>query len=782
MALSSSFSKAFGPQNRYKLLIEWKADQDISGNKSTITAKAYLDTEKYGTMYASAQKTGSISIAGQSGGISKTGISNDGNEKTYLDEITKTVTHDSDGSKSLTISAYFDFEVSLSGQWIGRVTASDNITLNTIPRASSLSAGQNFTAGGNISASVSRASSKFRHELEYYVKTEAGDWDWILQIPLTASQTSKNYTPTVAEKTEMFRHLNKRGSAQTRVILQTYNGSTHIGSTEKIGTIKAPAASTITFPASFNVGSTITGKINRNDNEFLHNIHLMDGNTKESQVATNEETAYSWNTSELYNDMKTAKSKTYKLRVFTMYNGVQVQEPRDYNVTAKITGSNPKFTGAFTYRDTNAKTIEITKDNQKIIQGQSTVRVTIPAAAKATAQNGATMSKYIVTVNGVEKSANYSTSDINIDYGIINAAANVAITVKAVDSRGNSTSSSKTATILPYKAPVITFTAERVNGFEDATNIKINGTYSQLLIGGVAQNGPSTISAKFAIQERPSKGYGNQTNMTLTIANGKISGSAQIVLSKEIAYDVQLILADKFTSKTYVHVVSKGRPIFHIDEILNALGFNIFPTEANTFLMDGKLVFTAGKNGSGSAAIDLNNGDIWNMNSAYMNDVADAEGEGFNWLKKGKTAGSRNPADYDNFRIVDGVGQINGKPVFRNPDANNSLWNGVALMNNPNSAIKPTKPLDQCANGWIMLWADYAGDNKADDANYIPSYVHKSHAEFNSGDNSYWLVSSTANNLAAKTLYITNTQITGHNDNDGNAILSDIVLVRVLEW
>lgn len=780
MAKSGSFSKAFGPSSRYKLLIEWEAVQDISGNKSTITAKAYLDTEKYGTMYASAQKTGSINIGGQSGGISKTGISNDGSEKTYLDEITKTVTHDSDGTKSLTISAYFDFEVRLSGDWTGRVTASDEITLNTIPRASSLSAGQNFTAGGNISASVSRASSKFRHELEYHIKNKAGDWVWILQIPLTASQTSKNYTPTVDEKTKMFRNLDKRASAETKIVLQTFNGSTHIGSTEKIGTIKAPAASTITYPSSFNVGGTITGKITRNNADFVHNIHLMDKDDKQAQVDTNAETAYSWNTSQLYSDMPTVNSKTYKLRVYTLYNGVQVQEPRDYNVTAKITGSNPTFPGAFTYRDTNAKTTDITKNNQIIIQGQSTVRVTIPAASKATAKNGANMAKYIVTVNGVEKSAPYSTSDINIDYGVINAAANVAITVKAVDSRGNSTSSSKTVTILPYKAPVITFTAERVNGFEDATNIKINGTYSQLLIGGVAQNGPAQISAKFAIQERPSKGYGSETNITLTIANGKISGSAQIVLSKDIAYDVRLTLVDKFTSPQYVHVVSKGRPIFHIDELLESLGFNTFPTEKGTFAIDGKVVFARNRFAS-DAAIDMNNGDIIGMNALFMSDVADAGGEGIHWLKPGKPEKSLNVNDYDTFKILNGIGYLNGKPIFRDPNANNSLWSGVALMVDA-TTIKPTKPLSECANGWVLLWADYAGNDKADDANYISSYVHKSHAIFNSNDNSYWVVSSTANNVAAKTLYLTDTTIKGHDDNRDISTLNDIVLVRVLEW
>ncbi len=777
MALQGSFYKAFGPGSDWKLLIEWKAVQDEINNKSTITAKAYLDTEQYGTMYASAKKDGSISIDGQSGGITKTGISNNGNQKTYLDEIVKTVTHNSEGGKNLTISAYFDFEVTLSGQWVGRVTASDNITLNTIPRASTLKGGQSFTAGSIISPSVSRASSKFRHELEYSIKKKDGNWQWLFMIPLTASQTSKTYDPTLAEKTAIFRHLDERYSADIMVQVQTFSGNTHIGNKDYTnGTVKAPSPSTITFPSTFNIGAKVTGKIIRNNKDFVHNIHLLDGSTKLAQVATGAGANFEWETSDdaatLYKDMIKANSKVYTLRVYTMLNGVQVQGHRDYKITAKVVNSNPTFTGGFTYKDINDVTVKITNNNQQIIQGQSKVSVTIPAASKATAKNYATMSKYVVTVNGVEKSAPYKTSDITIDFGIVNAAANVAITVKAIDSRNNSASASKTLTILPYKAPVITFTAERINGFEDATNIKVNGTYSQLIIGGAAKNGPDTISAKYQVQVRPGKGYGDEILIPLTVANGKISGSTQIILQKDFAYDVQLVLKDKIGSTTYVALVGKGRPLFHIDDILDALGFNTFPDEAGTFTIDGKLKFAPNRYGK-DAAIDANNGDFRNLNGLFFGDVLNADGEGFHFLKTGKPEKSMNTADYDNLRVLDGIGYLNDKAIFRDTNLANSIWTGAHMMKE-NQTIYPNKPLDQCANGWILYWADYAGNDKADDFNYVPTYVHKSHVRYYSGKHTNIVVAASETEVVAKGLYINNTSIKAQ-DVNGAVLLNDIV-------
>ncbi len=70
------------------------------------------------------------------------------------------IKHDSDGSKKLTISAYFviDTVVSSSPQ-------SETFTLDTIPRASTMSFDGEFTIGEIVNFAITRASEAFTHKL-----------------------------------------------------------------------------------------------------------------------------------------------------------------------------------------------------------------------------------------------------------------------------------------------------------------------------------------------------------------------------------------------------------------------------------------------------------------------------------------------------------------------------------------------------------------------------------------------------------------------------------------
>ena len=74
--------------------------------------------------------------------------------------------HNSDGTKSLTMSAVFYIRATLSGTYYESITASANITLDSIARASSVST-PNATMGSATAIAISRASSSFTHTLTY---------------------------------------------------------------------------------------------------------------------------------------------------------------------------------------------------------------------------------------------------------------------------------------------------------------------------------------------------------------------------------------------------------------------------------------------------------------------------------------------------------------------------------------------------------------------------------------------------------------------------------------
>lgn len=83
-----------------------------------------------------------------------------------LGTVTQTVNHNSDGTKSLTMSAVFYIRATLSGTYYESITASANITLDSIARASSVST-PNATMGSATAIAISRASSSFTHTLTY---------------------------------------------------------------------------------------------------------------------------------------------------------------------------------------------------------------------------------------------------------------------------------------------------------------------------------------------------------------------------------------------------------------------------------------------------------------------------------------------------------------------------------------------------------------------------------------------------------------------------------------
>jgi hypothetical protein len=118
--------------------------------------------------------------------------------------------------------------------------------------------------------------------------------------------------------------------------------------------------------------------------------------------------------------------------------------------TLTIVNANPTFASSqVTYKDTNNATVAVTGNNQHIVQNKSVLSVSFTAA---TALKGATITSYVVSINGVAKPMSTAGT---IEFGAINANSNLSLSVTAVDSRGNSTPVYKTVTIIPYAEPTI---------------------------------------------------------------------------------------------------------------------------------------------------------------------------------------------------------------------------------------------------------------------------------------------------------------------------------------
>ena len=808
MALSGNFSVGVG--SHWDLRVEWTAKQDVGGNSSEVTARLYW-MGSY-AVYSGMSNPCGIKINGGSFSTKNVSPALSGGQKKLLHTYTKDVSHDSDGGKDFTIEAYFDMKVTLDGSYYSSKSLSKSFSLNTIPRESTLNdTTPDWTAGSDITLSFKRYSSSFRHEIEIYLEdsgssTTAPDgrkYTHLKQVAYTTSQTSKSTSFTTAEKYETFQRLKGGSSVRAWVRLQTYNGSTHIGTKEYYGTVTAPKASTA-IQNDFTLGGVREIAISRSDSEFKHEVKVSIGSWSKT-LATDATTNVTWNTATDMNSIMgqiASDKKTGNMTLTTTtyyYNGSNRQIVRSaYTDPFTVTIPNsqsPTFTGAVTWTDSNAtlRTLKGSGNEAVIIQGASTLVVTLPSSALGTAKTGTTMKNYSVTIGNSTKSVNHPTTATNLTFTFnpadLNFSTNQTMKVIAYDKRGLSTTVNKTVVFVPYRQPSMNMKAIRNDGFGNISTVGLNGAISPITIGGSNKN--SVVSVKYRYKEKNASdsSYTSLANMTLTTATYpayKVLDVATLDLNNEKAWTVEFQVQDKIGTHTATIGINVGRPIFYIDPDLSSLGFNTIPDEANTFKFGGKIILPQSKYASAGGALHAMNSDFLGLNGLYFNDTSDGGGEGVNFLKSGKPTASTIWQDYDNFYVKDGIAYINDKLLYAEDSDNTIVWNGVSYPEN-GVTITPTKKLSECPNGWMLAWSDYDYGTGSNNFNWvytpIPKGYTKKHGE---GFNTLFLIPTAESvnpNIVAKCIYVHDDKLTGHalnNSSDGG--MRDVVLRTIFAF
>lgn len=269
MALSGSLSTS-KYEGRYYTL-SWTATQDVATNKSTIswTIKAVGDSSSW---YA--ERTLKAVIAGTTV-YSKT----DRVERKTGTVKTGTITlsHNTDGTKSFSASmevAVYTSAVNCKG--------SSTFTLNTIPRASSVSA-TNANVGANSTISISRASSAFTHTLTYSFGSLTGT------IASKTTSTSVAWTIPTTFYAQMTTVKSKSGT----ITCDTYSGSTKIGTKTCSFTASVPSTSAPTLnPSCYVATNSDTYKLTGSTTKFIKNYTYISYNMNASAQNSASLTSY----------------------------------------------------------------------------------------------------------------------------------------------------------------------------------------------------------------------------------------------------------------------------------------------------------------------------------------------------------------------------------------------------------------------------------------------------------------------------------------------------------
>lgn len=211
--------------------VEWSSTGNIASNQSTTTAKLYVKkaaTSGTITIPTNGHWACSLTVGGSN--VSQSVSASIGADWVLMLTLTIPVTHNSDGTKSISISAsaYGPSGTSYSGlQTVGSGTA----VLDSIPRASTASFGS-FTMDTEGTITIKRASSSFTHTLTYKFGSASGP------IASKTTATSVSWTPPLT----LANQIPNATSGSGTITLTTYSGSTKIGSKIYNVTLSVPSS------------------------------------------------------------------------------------------------------------------------------------------------------------------------------------------------------------------------------------------------------------------------------------------------------------------------------------------------------------------------------------------------------------------------------------------------------------------------------------------------------------------------------------------------------------
>lgn len=240
---------------------------------------------------------------------------------------------------------------------------------------------------------------------------------------------------------------------------------------------------------------------------------------------------------------------------------------------------NPTFTD-FDYKDTNTAITAVTGNPLVLVQNKSTLQMTIPTTKKMVANKQSTPVDYVSTMDGTVKTNTHSnTASMVAEMGSVAGTGSKTLSVRANDSRGNSTTVSKAIEVVPYATPDIEYVANRQNNFEATTEIKINGSFSPLLIDGTNKN--SIVPASLMYRKRQDGGtWGSWTPVTFSQSAG--SFTAPLIyenLLNSSVFDFEVKISDKLETAVETFTVDRGVPIFMISDT-ERIGVNRMPDPA----------------------------------------------------------------------------------------------------------------------------------------------------------------------------------------------------------
>lgn len=612
MATSGS-NTTWSSNGGHYVKVTWnETSQSTTENRSAVTVRLYVGS-KSGWSISDSSNSYSLVINGTTYSGSNASISQSGSEDLIMTQNV-TINHNSDGTKS------FSMRGSVSGLYFGGITGSTfSGTLDTIPRASTLSGTASMTAGWSKTVGISRASSSFNHTLHIYLTKSGVADDLIRSEDFSTSQTSKTLEWTASQINDMFNEGHGYWTG-TKMVLITYSGTTEIGRNTYTGSLDWPSNNSVaTMENSIDVGESFNVSISKASSLYAHEakLTLTNGTALGTGSAQGITTGTSFSLkpveSIIESNTMTSQSISVQLWIRTVLASTTSTEVRGWTLEKTSTvyiPESPPTMGSMSYTELNASVataINSSGVNPPLVQGYSHPKFTFTAASP---KRSASISNYSVSIGGETLSRTSAGSleftPANLGGRTIKVGSNTNAVLTVTDSRGFTNSISIPVTYMAYSPPALTINLRRLNGFGDSVELTGSATISSL--GGintvVAANG-----FKHKFRELPSGTFqATPLDLPSTIINGipTITKKTTTLLNTK-SFEFEVTVTDKITTTTVKKTIGTGKPIAFMDSKLLSVGINRFPTGSGRFEVQDEIGMFPGVLGAKVGAIFTGN-------------------------------------------------------------------------------------------------------------------------------------------------------------------------------
>lgn len=247
--------------------------------------------------------------------------------------------------------------------------------------------------------------------------------------------------------------------------------------------------------------------------------------------------------------------------------------------TMNVVNANPIAPSTpLSYREANDTIYNnITHDRLIIVQNQSTLEITVN---DYTGAKYAAIFSYEVKFNGVSYTILSSDTNRKITITKPNINGTFAAQMTVTDSRLNKSTASLNIPIKAWSAPTADRRIARKNSFESDTVINVTGHISSI------KNSQQEELNTMTIQERHQQKGSSSWSSWITLTSGQ---DTIVSLDNSYEWNVQITVADKFTTTTYSSVVGTGKPLMIYDIKRKSIGINGIPDADNQLFVEGQI-------------------------------------------------------------------------------------------------------------------------------------------------------------------------------------------------